>query len=487
MFQRIDKEIFPNLIITILFNIAATLLSLFFQHSGFKEVNFVVIYILSVLLTSRYTKGYVYGIVASIIAMFSFNFFFTEPVYTFTVDDPAYIFTFIVILIAAIFTSALTSKLIYSKELASKREKQAQTLYQITSSLAKPGGIMEVAKVSVHCLIDLLQCNVIFILIDNKNNLIQEISTPNSGYGIVAKYITRNDIKTTTSKYYTFPINVQDKQIGYVCLPKEIKSINKENQFLLDSVIMQISIAMQREILTSEKEAAKAEIERERFKSNLLRAISHDLRTPLTGITGSAEMLLQNLKDEENIKLVQGIYEDSNWLIRLIENILSLTRIQEGRLSINIQPELVEEIVAEAVDRTLKYAPDHKITISIPDEVLFVPMDGKLIIQVLINLIDNSIKHTSPSDEIKVSVWLEDNKAWFEVSDNGTGINPEDLPRLFDMFFIAPSSHTDSKPGIGLGLPICKAIVNYHGGEIMAENNESNGATFRFYLSVKES
>jgi two-component system sensor histidine kinase KdpD len=250
---------------------------------------------------------------------------------------------------------------------------------------------------------------------------------------------------------------------------------------------MQISTAMQREILTSEKEATKAEIERERFKSNLLRAISHDLRTPLTGITGAAEMLLQNLKDEENAKLVQGIYEDSNWLIRLIENILSLTRIQEGRLSINIQPELVEEIVAEAVDRTLKYAPDHKISISIPDEVLFVPMDGKLIIQVLINLIDNAIKHTSPSDEIKVSVKLEDNKAWFEVSDNGTGINPEDLPQLFDMFFIAPSSHTDSKPGIGLGLAICKAIVNFHGGEIMAENNDSNGATFRFYLSVKES
>jgi len=163
LLQRIDKDIFPNLIITIFFNIAATLLSLFFQHLGFKEVNFVVIYILSVLLTSRYTKGYVYGIVASIIAIFPFNFFFTEPVYTFTVDDPTYIFTFIVILIAVIFTSALTNKLIFSKELASKSEKQAQTLYQITSSLAKPGGTMEVAKVSVRCLIDLLQCNVIFI------------------------------------------------------------------------------------------------------------------------------------------------------------------------------------------------------------------------------------------------------------------------------------------------------------------------------------
>ncbi|MFW6149648.1 MAG: sensor histidine kinase [Atribacterota bacterium] len=486
MFQKIDKNIYSNLIITLFLNISATLLSLFFQHLGFKEVNFVVIYILSVLLTSRYTKGYVYGIVASIIAMLSFNFFFTEPIYTFTVDDPTYIFTFIVILIAAILTSALTSKLIYSKELASEREKQAQTLYEITSSLAKPGGIMEVARVSVQCLVSLLKRDVIFLLIDNKNNLIQEIATPNSGYGIVTKNINYNDVEMITSKHYTFPITVRDKQVGYVCLPEEMENTNKRNRFLLDSVIMQISIAMQREILTSEKEAAKAEMERERFKSNLLRAISHDLRTPLTGIKGAAEMLLQNLQDEENIKLIQGIYEDSNWLIRLIENILSLTRIQEGRLAVNIQPEAVEEIVAEAVDRASKYAPDHKIIISIPDEVLFIPMDGKLIIQVLINLIDNAIKHASQSDEIKVLVRLDGNKAWFEVSDNGAGINPEDLPRLFDMFFIAPSSHTDSKPGIGLGLAICKAIINFHGGKIMAENNNSSGATFRFFLNVQE-
>jgi two-component system sensor histidine kinase KdpD len=485
--QKIDKDIFPNLIITIFFNITATLLSLFFQHLGFKEVNFVVIYILSVLLTSRYTKGYVYGIVASIITMLSFNFFFTEPIYTFTVDDPTYIFTFIVILIAAIFTSALTSKLIQSKDLASEREKQSQKLYQITSSLAKPGGVMDVASVSVKCLVDLLKCNVIFIVIDYKKNTIQEISTASSGYGIVTKNINNNDVKMITSKHYTFPITVRDKQVGYVCLPKELEDNKKENFFLLDSVIMQITSAIQREILTAEKETAKAETERERFKSNLLRAISHDLRTPLTGITGAAEMLLQSLKEEENVKIVQGIYEDSSWLIRLVENILSLTRIQEGSLALNIQTEAVEEIVAEAVDRTLKYAPNHKISTSIPDDVLFVPMDGKLIIQVLINLLDNAIKHTPISDKIKVSVRKESNKVWFEVSDNGTGINPQDLPNLFDMFFIATDSHSDARRGIGLGLTICKAIIDFHGGEITAESRNGKGATFRFFLQTGRS
>ncbi|OGD14052.1 hypothetical protein A2V47_07000 [Candidatus Atribacteria bacterium RBG_19FT_COMBO_35_14] len=484
MLKKLNGTIVTHLAITLSLNISATLLSLLIQHFGFTEVNVVVIYILSVLLTSRYTKGYTYGIVASVISILSFNFFFTEPLYTFSVDDRNYIFTFMVILFAAIFTSALTSKLIYSKELADEREKQSQILYEITSSLAKTGGVTDVATVSAQCLSSLLGCDTTFIVINQKENTVQKLTAPKSGRGITVKDINSEDIETITANHYTFPITVRGKRVGLVCLPKELETMTKENRFLLDSVIMQITIATQREILTAEKETAKAETERERLKSSLLRAISHDIRTPLTGITGAAEMLLQKLKDEENIKLVQGIFEDSGWLIRLVENILNLTRIQEGHLAINIQLEAAEEIVAEAVSRASKYAPNHKISISVPDDVLFIPMDGKLIIQVLINLIENAVKHTTPSDEINISVWLEGRKAWFEVSDNGTGIDLHDLPKLFDMFFIARSTHIDAERGIGLGLAICKAIVNFHGGEIMVENNNVRGSTFRFFLNI---
>jgi len=484
MLEKLNKTMVVNLAITFSLNISATLLSLLIQHFGSTEVNFVVIYILSVLLTSRYTKGYFYGIMASFISMLAFNFFFTEPLYSFNVDDTIYIFTFMVILFAAIFTSALTSKLIYSKELAAKQERQAQTLYQITSSLAKTGGVEEVATVSVQCLVDLFKCDAIFIIINQKDNTVKTLAPTITGYGITTRDIHSDDIETITANHYSFPITVREKCVAFICLPKEFENMNKENRFLLDSVIMQIMIAIQREMLTAEKETAKAETERERLRSNLLRAISHDLRTPLTGIMGSAEMLLQKLKDEENIKLLQDIFEESSWLIRLVENILSLTRIQEGRLAVNIQPEAAEEIIAEAISRASKYAPNHKISISVPEDVLFIPMDGKLIIQVLINLIDNAIKHTMPSDEIKVSIQLEGKKAWFEVSDNGTGINEKDLPKVFDMFFTARNSHIDAKHGIGLGLAICKAIVNFHGGEIFAENNQVKGSTFRFFLNM---
>jgi len=477
------KNISSQLAITLALNIFTTILLLLIQHIGFTEVNIVVIYILSVLITSCYTKGFAYGIVASVISMLSFNFFFTIPIYTFKVDDKMYAFTFMIMLLSSIFTSTLTSKLIHSKELANEREKQAHILYRITSSLAKTSEVSDVAAVSAQCLSNLLDCDVACIIVNSKSNKAQKLMVEKGSRGIFDTVMNISKIEETLAHYYSFPIKVRDKVICFVCLPKQLETMSNERRFLLDSITMQITIAMERELLISEKETAKSETERERFKSNLLRAISHDLRTPLTRITGAAEMLHHNLKDEENLKLILEIYEDSCWLTRLVENILSLTRIQEGRMALNIQIEAVEEIVAEAIARASKYSPDHKITIVVPDEVLFIPMDGKLIEQVIINLIDNAIKHTTPSNEIKVSVWIDNRKVWFAVTDNGTGINEDDLPKLFDMFFVSNNTDADVKRGMGLGLSICKAIVNFHGGEIYAENNTAGGATFRFYLN----
>lgn len=476
------KVIVIPVAVTLGWNVAATLVSLVIRHYGLTEVNIVVIYILSVLLVSRYTKGYIYGIAASVISILSFNFFFTEPLYTLHIKDNTYLFTFFVMLLAAIFTSALTSKLIRSRELADKREKQARILYRITSSLAKTGGVMDVASVSAQCLSNLLECDVTCIVINPGDHKARKLKAGKAFREITAEDIDVSDIEHETADYYTFPIRVGDTVVCFICLPSEKEAMTEENRFVLDTVITHITTTMERELLTNEKETAKAETEQERFKSNLLRAISHDLRTPLTGITGAAEMLLDNLEDEENIKIVQGIYKDSSWLTRLVENILSLTRLQEGRMSVDFRPEVVEEIVAEAISRASKYAPDHRISITVPEEVLFVPMNGKLIEQVLINLVDNAIKHTTSSDEIRVSVRPENKKVWFEVADSGTGIKQEDLPKIFDMFYFSSNSSTDARRGIGLGLAICKAIVNFHGGEIYAENNSRGGATFKFYL-----
>jgi two-component system sensor histidine kinase KdpD len=483
-----DRKNYSNIIkqcaVTISLNVSSTLLSLMIQQLGFTEANIVVIYLLSVLITSRYTKGYIYGIVASVISILSFNFFFTIPLYTFKVEDKSYYFTFIVMLTSAVFTSALTSKLLHSKEMTDDREKQAHMLYSITSSLAKTSEILDVAKVSSKCLSNLLGCDISCILVNDKSFKSQILTVKKGCFEINEEEAGRDDIEIIVKNHHSFPIKFRGRCISYICFPKKMDEMIERNKFLFDSIVMQITIAMEREILIEEKENANTETQNERFKNNLLRSISHDLRTPLTRITGASEMLNHSLNDNESLKLVSEIYEDSRWLTKLVENILSLTRIQEGRLALNIKKEAVEEIVAESIARASKYNPDHKVSINLPDEVLFVPMDGKLIEQVLINLVDNAIKHTTPQNEIIVSIWPEGGKVWFEVYNNGLGINENDLPNLFKMFYIGSNKIPDSRQGMGLGLSICKAIINYHGGEIYAENNEEGGATFKFYLKA---
>lgn len=475
-----------NWAVTLSALILATLLSMLFRRTGFPEGNIVVIYILSVLMVARFTKGYGYGILASVLGMFSFNFFFTAPYHTFNVYNKSYLITFAVMLIASLLTSALTSKILRSSLEATRREKQSNMLYRITSSLAKASTVSDVATIAVQSLSNLLDCDVSCILADDAGRLNREYRLRRGERRVLVRSLTGDLEQLAIQENDILPIANASHQYGLICLPKSRVPEEGGQEKLLSAISTQIFTAMDRERLSKEKEHAKNEADREKFKSNLLRSISHDLRTPLTGIAGSAEVLLYSLKDEDSRKLAQGIYDDASWLTRMVENILSLTKIQEGKLLLRKQPEAVEEIVAEAVTRASKYSDSRQIRIEIPDEVLFVPMDGKLIEQVLINLIDNSVKHTRPEDEIKVSVRAEQRGVRFSVSDQGPGVEPDELPKIFTLFYKGSGSQSDSRRGIGLGLPICKAIVTAHGGEITAENNPERGMTVSFFLPAEE-
>lgn len=485
--QKKKTKVFKQILITVALNVLTTLLSFLIEHLGFTEVNIVVIYILSVLFTSRVTKGYAFGIFASVISILSFNFFFTDPIYTFKVDNTSYIFTFFIMFLAAISTSALTSKLIKSKELSDEREKQSHLLSMITESLANTSEINKTASVAAKWLSSFLDCDVLCFIQDRKqksSNMIKVTSSDDENTDLLE--VTDEFMSEAVSTYYSLPIIIGDKTICTYCFPMEVKYQDNDHKFLLYSIIMQITISIERVMLVREKELARSEIEMERFKSNLLRAISHDLRTPLTRIMGKSEMLQQDISDDMKKKLLQSISEDAGWLTRLVENILSFTRIQEGRLSIKIQTEAVEEVLAEVLNWANRYYPNHQYRVTLPEDVLFVPMNGKLIEQLLINLIGNAAEHTDNGQVIELSIWQDGCKAWFQVSDTGTGFVEEDLPRIFDMFFISINQKGSSHSGLGLGLAICKAIVDFHNGEIYAENNAAGGASIRFYLNLEE-
>ena len=239
------------------------------------------------------------------------------------------------------------------------------------------------------------------------------------------------------------------------------------------------------------QERMRTEAERETMRANLLRAMSHDIRTPLTSIVGNTSAILENedtLSREQQRELLRDVNEDAQWLIRMVENLLSITRISGVQASISKDYEAAEEIIAAAVRKFKKrFKSDVRISVSVPDEVVLVPMDATLIQQVLLNLMENAVLHGETTTELHLSVENDEEHACFAVSDNGVGIPKDKFTTLFDGSLPGEKSGGfDMKKNMGIGLSVCQTIVKAHGGVITAENRAEGGACFRFYLPMKE-
>ncbi|HIS96068.1 MAG TPA: DUF4118 domain-containing protein [Candidatus Ventricola gallistercoris] len=235
----------------------------------------------------------------------------------------------------------------------------------------------------------------------------------------------------------------------------------------------------------------QAEVEKEKMKANLLRSVSHDLRTPLTSIIGSSSAILENydaLSDEAKRDLIGHVREEAQWLVRLVENILSITRINDGAVRIRKMPEAVEEIAAEAVAKFKKNRSSSlPVRVHVPPELMMVPMDSMLIEQVLINLMENVVLHAGSATQIELSIAEEDGFARFRVLDDGDGIEEARLPRLFDGLFSHANEMTgDGRKNLGIGLSACMSIVRAHGGDMSAQNRPEGGACISFTLPMEE-
>ncbi len=261
---------------------------------------------------------------------------------------------------------------------------------------------------------------------------------------------------------------------------------------LISGIIM-IAIAILTSALTTklkQHEATKAESEKERMRANLLRAVSHDLRTPLTTIYGSSTTLLENsdaMSEEQKTKIVEGIKEDSQWLVRMVENLLSVTRIDSGQVKIIKTPTVLEELIDAVILKFKKRYPMQQVDIEIPDEMVIIPMDALLIEQVLVNILENAVQHAYGMTCLKLRVFTLGNKAIFEIKDDGCGISPKRLETLFTGYYTSEQELADSqKKNAGIGLSVCATIIKAHSGSIKAENLKTGGAVFRFALDTEE-
>ena len=264
----------------------------------------------------------------------------------------------------------------------------------------------------------------------------------------------------------------------------------RENMF---SAVVMIIIALLTSTLTTKvrrQEVIKAESEKERMRANLLRAISHDLRTPLTTIFGSSTALLEEgdrLSEEQKASILRGIREDADWLVRMVENLLSITRIDSGRVRIQKTSTVLDELIDSVLVKFRARCPHQPVSLDLPEELVLIPMDALLIEQVLLNLLDNAVKHAQGMTRLSLKVFTLGNQAIFEVADNGCGIPEDRLPVIFSGTQTQDDRPADStKRSAGIGLSVCATIIKAHDGHIRAENARDGGAIFRFDLALEE-
>lgn len=490
-----QQEILIGLLRLAVIVAAATLLGKGFVILGFPETNIVVIYLLAVLLTARFTSGYQYGVSSAVVSLLCFNYFFTEPYHTLSVDDPSYLITFTIMLITSLLTSALTTKEKLLTKEANEKGEESQILYMVSSRLSDAADMETVLKTAVDSISRLLSVNVGCIYVGKQGEAMyiqqvgeeqihRNISEPEELRGRFSNLRTES-VREEDGWYY--PINGSESLLGIVKIEKDVPEEELESKKnLLHSVLENISMAMERIEVTVARIKDRENMERERERANLLRAISHDLRTPLSGIMGTSEMLIDmTKKDDRRQELLRGIYQDADWLKSLVENILSLTRLQDGKILIHKEMEAIEEVIGCAVAHIERSYPDREIQVEISDDFRLVPMDAKLIEQVITNLLDNAIKHTKKEEMITVCAAYENQTLLVIVRDEGEGIAQEDIPNLFQIFYTSKTRSADGRRGIGLGLTICETVIKAHGGTIVGRNRtDRKGAEFLFTLPV---
>ena len=486
--------------------LVATLLSLLLRRLHIGDQNIIMAYILSVLVISRATQGYLYGVVSSVLSVLLFNFLFVEPLYTFTALQPGYSVTFLIMLFVALITSALTLRIKAEARLAVQKERRTEVLYEINKRLLSTRGLENIVNLTNETLVTLFERSVVFYtqIPEAEQNGVARTATNDVDEAVlhspdekaVAHWVFVNQKRAGSgtdtlmgANAFYMPLISQGQVIAVWGVSCKKKELDHNSRLFLRMIASQVAMALERQRLSDEQRAILVESEREKMRGNLLRAISHDIRTPLAGISGASAAILENkdtLSEETKQKLVANIQDESQWLIRMVENLLSVTRLDENAANLKKLPEAAEEVVADAVGRIRKRFFTRIIDVTVPEEYLEVPMDGTLIAQVLINLLENAVKFSPETSPIEVTLRKSGGDAVFEVADHGKGIPPEELSSLFSGMRAHTEPSADSSRGMGIGLSICKTIVSAHGGSISAENRPEGGAVFRFTLPLGE-
>jgi two-component system sensor histidine kinase KdpD len=488
----------PEYELGMLFFILATALA-FLMYPYFELSNLIMVFLVAVMVTAIHC-GRGPAILVSALSVLAFDFFFVPPRFTFDVAETHYIFTFAVMFLVALVISHLTSLVRRQAEAARLQERQTAAMHSFSRELATTRGGEHIIKVAVKHISEIFACQAAVLLPDETGqvrlapedaalidkDILKELGIAQWAYenGQVTGRGTQN---LPESQMLYVPLQAADAVLGILALrPRDPESEywllpEQLRLHLLESLAKQMALALQVEHLQRTALEAQIAAETERLRASLLGSVTHDFQTPLAAIMGSASSLL-DLKSKFDDRLAQemltNIYDEADRLSRLITNLLDIARLESGSLKLRKELQPLEEVVGAALNRLERKLAGRSVTVSLPPDLPMVPLDGALVENVFLNLLENSLKYTPPGSALSLQAVLKGNEIEIEMTDNGPGFPPEDLERIFEMFY--RGTEDSDRKGYGLGLSICRAIVEAHGGRIWAVNLAGGGAAVRF-------
>ena len=474
-------------VFTLMMLTAATLIGVLLYRLELSNSSITMVYLLSVLLIAVTTSHRWYSAASTIITLFLFNYFFVQPLYSLKVYEPGYPVSFFVMFLTAMIAATLANRLKQSAQQSAETAFRTKIISDTDQLLAKADSREEILQICARQSSELLDRGVILYETDGKSigksyPWPADADEPEGGKPILQALA--DDPAAGTC----YPVHIQEHIYALLRITESDEPPELSAQSILQSVLGECALALENERNVREKKAAEILAENERVRADLLRSISHDLRTPLTSISGNAGTLLENearFSEATKQRLYRDIYEDSLWLTALVENLLASTRLEGGTAQLHLECELIEDIFEEALSH-IRPEEGRSIRLEETGDMLMVRADAKLIVQVLVNLIGNAMKYTPTDKDIRLSARRQGDQAVIEVADGGPGIPDEEKERIFDMFYVGENADCTGRRSLGLGLALCRTIVTAHGGRIWASDNVPQGAVFSFTLPLEE-
>ncbi|HEY7517826.1 MAG TPA: sensor histidine kinase KdpD [Methylomirabilota bacterium] len=464
----------------------------------FELSNLVMVYLLGIVLVAR-RHGRGPSLLASLLSVAAFDFFFVPPHLTFTVSDVRYVVTFLVMLLVGLVISGMTIRIRAQAEAVREREQRTAALYAMSRELASTRGVEELVRIAVRHVAEVFRARPVILLpADGKLTTRGEpdMDAPLDANEVgVARWVFEHRQPagqgTTTlpgaARLYV-PMLASRGCVGALGIrPRDPHAFDTPEQLhQLETFANQTALAIERARLAEEAQETQVRVETERLRNSLLSSVSHDLRTPLATITGAASTLLEQgarLDASAQRDLLESVREEADRLNRLVQNLLEMTRLESGALELRKEWHSIEEVIGAALRRLGKRLAGRRITTRVLPDLPLVAMDDVLMEQVLVNLIDNALKYTPAGSPVEVIATATDQAVTVEVADRGPGIPAGQEEKVFEKFY---RGQPGDGRGAGLGLAICRGVVRAHGGRIWAQNLPGAGVAFLFTLPLTE-